>query len=335
MFSFKFLFSLLRMTILVTILFAIPTSAAAHVKWFSPYALTDTPMALDQLLKAPMFWLFLLGITLVMLAATYIEKRSLANKLTKGLDTATIGMRHRLDDMMRIGTGAFLIALWVLGSVILTPELKTDKAWVSWLQLGMALSLFWRMTIPFASIGIVFLWCLGVLEYGLFHLLDYPIFLGIAIYLMIFAWREGPFFPYRWDVLRFGAAITLMWASIEKFAYPEWSFPILDAMPFLTLGLSKDNFMILAGLAEFTLAFALIWTPLVCRLSAVVLCALFTAAIVPFGKIDAIGHLMIILILIGIFVHDRHWSFSFRPTFMLIPLKYTSLVGFTAAFYGL
>ena len=42
--------------------------------------------------------------------------------------------------------------------------------------------------------------------------------------------------------------------------------------------------MILAGLAEFALAFALIWTPLIRRLSAIVLCTLFTVAIILFGK---------------------------------------------------
>lgn len=311
------------------------SKAMAHVKWFSPYSVENSPTAISELLATSILWVFLGVITISMIVATSFERRPLADKLIAGLNALTIGLRHRVDDMIRVGMGVFLIALWVLGGVILTPELKTDWAWISWLQLAMALALFWRLTMPLTSLGILFLWNLGAWQYGLFHLLDYPIFLGIAIYLTIATWPNSAFFPYRWDVLRWGAAITLMWASIEKFAYPDWSFPVLEAMPLLTLGLSKDHFMILAGLAEFALAFALIWTPLVCRLSAIVLCALFTAAIIPFGKIDAIGHLMIILILIGIIADDRPLSFRLKSIRTLVPLKCASLIGFTLAYYGL
>lgn len=313
----------------------VPSAAVAHVKWFSPYSVEDTPVAIPQLLTTQMFWVFLGVITIVMILAAWLERASQASRLTESLNALTAGMRRRMDDMMRVGMGAFLVALWVMGSVILTPELETDINWISWLQLGMALLLFWRMTMPLTSLGIVFLWSFGASQYGLFHLLDYPIFLGIAMYLMIFTWPKGRFFPYRWDVLRWGAAITLMWASIEKLAYPEWSFPILEAKPLLTLGFSKHHFMILAGLAEFALAFALIWTPLIRRLSAIVLCALFTAAIILFGKVDAIGHLMIILILISIIIDDRSFRSHFKRVEFLVPLKYVSLVGFTVGFYGL
>lgn len=335
MFHFRLLLVPITRIVLILSVLAVSSTAEAHVKWFSPYSVKDTPTAIHQLITMPMFWVFWAGITSVMIISILLERTSLAEKLTDGLNTLTTGMRRRSDDMMRVGMGTFLVALWVMGSIILTPELKTDRVWVSWLQLGMALALFWRISMPLTAIGILFLWGFAVSQYGLFHLLDYPIFLGIAIYFVISAWPRGVAFPYRWDVLRWGAAITLMWASVEKFAYPEWSFPILEAMPFLTLGLSNANFMILSGLAEFALAFALIWTPLVRRLSAVLLCILFTAAVIPFGKIDAIGHLMIILILVGIILDDRPLSPRSRPLRTLIPLKSASLVGFVLAFYGL
>lgn len=321
--------------ILAIYLFFSSSSVHAHVKWFSPYSLTDEPTALHQFLTEPSFWLFLVCFAASMIVATSFENTPAAAKVTYRLNVMTAGMHERADDMMRVGMGAFLVALWAMGGVILTPELKTDSAWVSWLQLGMALALFWRITMPLTAIGIVLLWGLGASRYGLFHLLDYPIFLGIALYFLMSIKPGSTVYAHRWDVLRWGAAITLMWASIEKFAYPEWSFPVLDAMPFLTLGLDHETFMILAGIAEFALAFALIWTPLIRRLSAGLLCLLFSAAIVPFGKIDAIGHLMIILILIGIVVDDRPGMASVRWVSALIPAKFASLAGFIAAFYGL
>ena len=44
----------------------------------------------------------------------------------------------------------------------------------------------------------------------------------------------------------------------------------------------------------FALAFALVWTPLVRRVGAIALAAMFTSAVLEFGKIDAIGHLMML-----------------------------------------
>ena len=52
--------------------------------------------------------------------------------------------------------------------------------------------------------------------------------------------------------------ITLMWASVEKWAYPEWSFPLFADHPAMSLGFTPEFFMRSAGSVEFALAFALI-----------------------------------------------------------------------------
>ena len=91
------------------------------------------------------------------------------------------------------------------------------------------------------------------------------------------------------DVLRYAAAITLMWASIEKWANPQWSYPLLIRHPEMTLGFASDFYMRAAGAIEFSLAFSLLWTPLVRRIGAIMLTAMFVSAIFAFGKIDLIG----------------------------------------------
>ena len=58
-----------------------------------------------------------------------------------------------------------------------------------------------------------------------------------------------------------------MWASVEKWAYPGWTFPVLHAHPDLSMGLDPKFFMSAAGIMEFSLAFALLWTPLVRRIA--------------------------------------------------------------------
>ena len=88
-----------------------------------------------------------------------------------------------------------------------------------------------------------------------------------------------------------------------------------------------------AGMIEFGLAFGLIWTPLARRLSAIVLTAMFVSAILEFGKIDAIGHLMIIAILLAIVADDSQTP-KWKP--FLAPVFYIgALVAYLAAYYGL
>lgn len=46
---------------------------------------------------------------------------------------------------------------------------------------------------------------------------------------------------------------------------PDWFCPLVEEKPFLTFGMPRDVFIPMAGVAEFTMGFGLIWTPLVRR----------------------------------------------------------------------
>jgi hypothetical protein len=141
---------------------------------------------------------------------------------------------------------------------------------------------------------------MAVRDYGAFHLADYPIFLGIAAYLALVGLQKKLFDIAPLDIVRYTTAITLMWASVEKWAYPEWSLPIFISHPSITLGIDGESFMRASGVVEFTLAFALLWTPLVRRYAGAVLAGMFISACFEFGKIDAIGHSAIIAVLFAI-----------------------------------
>src|SRR5262249_31971967 len=145
----------------------------------------------------------------------------------------------------------FFVSLWAIGGIILTPELRTDSAWVSWLQLAIACGMFWRATLPASAAGVVMLYVYGIGSYGLFHMMDYPIFLGLAAYHALSALPSEKWRALRPDVLRWSAAATLMWASVEKWAFPQWTGPLLDAHGGLTLGVGHGTFMIVAGIVEF------------------------------------------------------------------------------------
>jgi hypothetical protein len=280
------------------------TNACAHVKWFAPYNVADTPIGLAGVLS-PTF-IELLVLTLVLLwSLCSLERTSIGATLLASVDEVFRLFRGKIDTLIRAGTAAFFVAIWSHGGIILTPELTTTSSATELLQLAIAACLLFRVTMPISALGIVLLFAQGVWSYGLFHMMDYPIFLGDAVYLAMSGLGLTTFLGVRaLDILRIGAAVTLLWASVEKWAFPEWTYPILYAHERLSMGLDPRFFMTAAGMVEFGLAFALLWTPLVRRMAAVVLMSMFVSAVLEFGKIDAIGHMVIVVILLVIAADD-------------------------------
>jgi hypothetical protein len=160
------------------------------------------------------------------------------------------------------------------------------------------------------------------------------VFLGLAAYLVLVGLQRDLLGLRPLDVARYSAAVTLMWASIEKWAYPEWSFPLFIEHPAVTMGFDGEFFMRAAGVIEFTLAFALLWTPLVRRVSAIVLAAMFVAATFEFGKIDVIGHAPIVVVLVAIAGDDLALVQRTRRFAAAVPVAYSvALAGFLTAYY--
>jgi hypothetical protein len=198
------------------------------------------------------------------------------------------------EKFMRVGVGAFFVCLWVKGGVILTPELTTTNETISWLQFLLAIGVIWRPTCLLTGLGIIGLYLHAATVYGYFHLTDYPVFLGIATYLILTGLNRP---RLRMPILYASAGITLMWAGIEKFGYPHWTLPLLVEHSRITLGIDFDIYMVLAGFVEFSLAYFLITGTAIIRLGAFYLLFIFLAAVIDFGKIDAIGHMLIIIAL--------------------------------------
>ncbi|WP_183435665.1 hypothetical protein [Methylobacterium sp. R2-1] len=307
-------------------------AASAHVKWFCAFDVAGQPRGLEQVLCTD--FELLTGLALVCLMfGCLTEGTPLGTAILNALDRVTAAVRNNSVLIVRAVVGFFLVSLWNLGGIILTPELKTDATWIPWLQLAMAAALLWKRTLPFTAAGIVFLFGFAVWNYGVFHLADYPVFLGVAAFLALTAFDRTLFGQRPIDVVRIAAAITLMWASVEKWAYPHWTDPLIAAKPGMTMGASPELFMQAAGVIEFTLAFALIWTPLVRRASAIILTAVFISAIFEFGKIDAIGHSGIIAVLVAIAADDARVPATRRDV-VLAPVYYASaLMLFLGVYY--
>lgn len=314
--------------------------AQAHVKWFAPYIVGAPPAPVGVTLTNLWFWTGLALVLVFFLATRAVERSSLGETLLAGLDRATDPLWNRLDDFVRVVIAAFFVAIFAVGGVYLTPDLKTPAEWVSWIQLLIAVGIFSRKTMPLSAAGIIGLWLLALRDYDFFHLLDY-LALGVAVagYLVLEASRNPEWRKHRFEVLRWGVAIALMWSSLEKFAYPDWFYPLVVEKPFLTFGMPRDVFIPMAGVAEFTMGFGLLWTPLVRRLSAIALFFIFNAAVYPFGRIDIIGHALIMAIIVAIAAdHTRqvHFLPAVKRSLAGVPAGIAAaLVVFGVGYWGL
>ena len=298
--------------------------ASAHVKWFCAYDVTGQPRGLENVL-CPDFERLVGTAVLCLLAGCLIECTSLGEAMTRALDRVTGGLQQNSETIIRATCGFFFISVWAVGGFLLTPELKTTSPYIPALHLAIAAGMLSRRTLPLSALGMAILFGISVRQYGAFHLADYPIFLGIAAYLALTGLQKDLFGIKPLNVARYATAITLMWASIEKWAYPEWSFPLFIEHPTLSFGFDSEFYMRAAGVVEFTLAFALLWTPLVRRCAAIILTGMFISACFEFGKVDTIGHSAIIAVLIVI-ASDRG---SVQQNDRRVPLL--APVGFAAA----
>jgi hypothetical protein len=324
----------------VLALSAAATQAQAHVKWFAPYIVGAAPQPVGLTLANPWFWAGLLLVLAFFLLTRRVEEAPFGQRVLLGLDRVLGPLWARADDFMRVVIGAFFVAVFAVGGVYLTPDLQTPSELVSWAQLLIAALIFSRRTQPLAALGIILLWALALRDYDFFHLLDY-LALGIAVagYLVLDASRNPDWRRHRFEVLRWGVAIALMWSSLEKFAYPDWFHPLVEERPFLTFGMPRDVFIPMAGVAEFTLGFGLLWTALVRRLSAIALLLIFISAVYPFGRTDLVGHALIMAIIVLIAADPErqpHFIPAIKRRILAVPPALAvALLIFVSGYWGI
>ncbi len=313
-----------------TALIGLSQSADAHVKWFCAFSVAGQPEGLSNVLCTDFESLSFIAVAALVWGAI-VDRSFIGAAMNRALDRVFGFIAVEPDVVVRAGIGLLMVSLWNLGGIILTPELTTSSPYLPWFQLLIAACLIDRRTLIVSALGIVVLFGTALASYGVFHLADYPIFLGIAAYLAAVGLNRTIFGLRPLDVLRWSLAITLMWASVEKWAYPEWTYPLFATHPDMTMGFDPAYYMRAAGVVEFALAFALTLTPFTRRCAAIMLSSIFITAIFGFGKIDAIGHAGVIGVLFALMLDDAKYIASIRQV-ALVPAKF---MGSLAIFIGL
>lgn len=278
--------------------------AYAHVKWFSAIANAATvPQSPFGLLHSLAFVTLAIAAFAVLFAVTFIDfgVSSYRNRITGVLHWFDTRVGPVLPLLLRFGVGLFFfsIATYFMSSpIILTPELKTNARWISALQILIACLAFFPRTARGASLGILILYAYAVRQYGWFHMLDYPFFIGVAVFLAINGEFDSTRHFLKLAFLRMTTGLSFLWVAVEKWMYPEWSYDVLEhGLTGLLMGFDPAFFVTAAGMVEFCLAFLLIFGRLSSQISAAILFLLMVSAIPLVGLMDAIGHAPAIVVL--------------------------------------
>jgi hypothetical protein len=325
-------------------------SVNAHVKWFFDYDVRQPPTPIGEVLDGTFIKLFLVSVAacyVFFLADRYIYEEGILAEFDKKLKL----FDNAANYIMRAAAGIFFLSLfgwWATGagqSFYLTPELKTDSPVVPWLQLVMALALISRRTIFLTGLGVFALYIAAVFHYGIFHMLDYMIFLGIGYYLTVSQIKSKSWHKSGLVVLFACTGLTLIWAAIEKFAYSHWTIPVLEARPHMLMGMSPSVFMKVSGFVEFFVTFILLGAvSVVGRLIALGFMSVFVLAVFEFGTLDAVGHLMIVAILWVLVVRGPtdardmlvlHDKSLFTEAYFMTGLYFLAFVMIFILYYGI
>ena len=291
-----------ELSVLVLLAGSVPSgSAQAHVKWFAEYDLNKPPLAVGDVLTGQ-FVHFFLSSVLIIYAFFWFDRYVVRKRVLEDMLRRYTLSEPAAFMIMRGAAFLFFGAISAFGifgqGFFLTPELKTDHHWVPLLQFVIALCALHRRASPLIGAGIAYLYISALVHYGIFHLLDYLILVGVAYYFLAAETARRGWLVSRYVVLYAATGLTLLWASIEKWAYPGWTFPLLAREPDLLLGLEPHTYMVLAGFVEFNVTFMMLSSAsLLSRTAALGLASVFVLAIYKFGLIDAVGHLLIMAIL--------------------------------------
>jgi hypothetical protein len=301
---------------LITIL--ITPQVQAHVKWFADWTIVICPPRDPMHVITSTLWQLLFAACVIVMAGlAWLDVKLSA---PHGRIQIRLHHMHLLVQphgilVLRWGLCLYwlMTAFMIATPVFLTPELAAPP-WIRWVQVTCALLILRRESSWLAGLGMIVMYVLAAFSHGWFHLLDYPLFLGIGFILLLPRLSKRCTDTHALHLLRVSAAITLLWGGIEKFAFPEWSFMMLQANPMLSLGVSPEAAMYMYGFGELALAFGLLLFGVGSQVSACLLLITFVSAVLPFGWIEWVGHSGIVVALVLLSITQPAKSVQRRVT---------------------
>lgn len=290
----------------------VPALAYAHVKWFSHFTYADRPRTLREVASPTFLGLALLS-TIVLGALAFADEWLRKTALAKRLDAWLETYRGESMVVLRVGAGATMLMAWQAGT-LLAPELPVVHDALGWAQFVVVLLLLVPQTVPLAGLLIGALWLYAAFSFGLFHLLDYAFYPGIAFALAVSRRQEDKIRGLGLPALYLTVGFSLFWVALEKLVYPEWALYVLSQHPGLAMGLTLDFFLVGAAFVELSLGHMLI-LGLFGRTLALTITVVFMITSSVFGgKLEIVGHTPVHTALVVFLLEGA--GRSYRPPFL-------------------
>ena len=264
----------------------------AHVKWFTQFSFADRPRLLQEVASPLFFGLTALSMVVIGLLVPVdrgLRKLHVFQRIENWLELH----KGQSTLIMRMAMGATFLLAWQ-GDAMLAPDLKLSLLGplgptIGWAEFFLALLLIFPQTTPVAGFGLLGLYGYGISHFGVFYMLDYVHFAGIAIYLLLSQVENLRLSALRLPVLYATVGFALSWVALEKIIYPEWALYLLQQNPQLSMGLPVNFFLLSAAFVEFSLGYLLIICLFERPLALIITLVFFTTTLV-FGKIEVVGH---------------------------------------------
>ncbi|WP_342322681.1 hypothetical protein AAEY27_20810 [Kosakonia sp. BYX6] len=310
--------------IIAAMLMALPVSAWAHVKWFVNYNASMAPESLAFIASSTSFWALLVFATAVIFATSVVDRNVLSLTDCPRFQPLIARAQNGVPGIMHWGIGAFFLVLGAFyPNVILTPELIVANPWLVYVHLAIAITAVSRKTSVIAGCLILFLYSYAVQLYGAFHMLDYLLFVALAIYLITQNLLPTGANARVLALLRLVLCYSFLWGGVEKFMQPNLYYQLLANHPYLAMGLDWAFFVRGCGFVELCLVWHIYSGKLAGYASIAVFALIAVLAFIPFGLTDVVGHFAFIIPLVAILLTPRK------------TVLFRSATANTAAFLGL
>ncbi len=301
----------LRLPLVIAALFA-PALAYAHVKWFSQFTYADPPRTLAEVATPTFLALAALSTVVIgglAVADEWLRSMALARRIDAWLET----YRGESRVVLRVGTGATMLMAWQAGT-LLAPELPAVHDALGWAQFGVVLLLLIPQTVPAAGVLLGVLWVYAAFSFGLFHLLDYAFYPGIAFTLTVSRFKDDKIRGLGLPALYLTVGFSLFWVALEKLVYPDWALYVLSQHPGLAMGLTLDFFLVGAAFVELSLGHLLIIGLLGRTLALTITIVFLITSSVFGGKLEVMGHTPVHAALVVFLLEGA--GHSYRPPFL-------------------
>jgi len=311
-----------------------PQTAFAHERWFLDdqklQVLKTAPPQMSEVPDAVYFWTFATA-TLLFFLAVALDLHLAKNKYAKNLANNLSKHTSWIAPIVRVTTG-FVLIFSALESRIFAPDLRPVFPLLIAIEMLVGLCLLVGFMTRGASLVGILLYLSALIVLPVTDVLQYAVFAGIFIYLLITGDEAVPgqkhWWPFRHkSILKFfekyrayalpiariffGFSLAFV-ALMNKLIFPQFATAFLEIQPanFMSfLGVSNGCFVLIAGLVELLLGLLIVLGCLP-RMVGFMLIFSFTITLLAFGPLELVGHLPLYALAFALLVNGAREKLS-------------------------